>query len=84
MDILRKAVELHDRTYGCYDETINSYTGLLDEYLKPNPDLKKLVRETKNLVPKGLKVKSWSQKKIVETIPKIVAHIFCLWTVKNG
>jgi hypothetical protein len=42
------------------------------------------VRETKNLVPKGLKVKSWRQKDILHIIPKIVAHIFCLWTVKNG
>lgn len=39
MDILKDAVDLHDKTYGCYDESIKSYTGLLDQYLKPNPDL---------------------------------------------
>ncbi|CAF0939888.1 unnamed protein product [Adineta steineri] len=68
------------------DESDGIYTKLIENYLKINIDFQKLISETK-LIAGDIKQTpdniQWDAY-VRDRIPKLIAHIFALWTLQNA
>lgn len=63
--------------YGKFKVSTGKYKGLLGKYLGFEVNLEPLINKTKDQLPKSQKWDVVTQA----AIPKLVAHIFALWTL---
>ncbi|CAF0938955.1 unnamed protein product [Adineta steineri] len=75
-----------DRLQKRYDEFRTIYDDLIKEYLTPDIDFDKLISNTKlivGVVIQESKSIQWDST-VKSKIPKLTAHVFALWTLKNA